>query len=238
MVDSIHLISSRRSYEFLPDDLRLTFLTQPDIAARLRDALLFQVLQITMPPATFGEVPVTFPPGLVLQYGTLKRGDRQVPLRFVHVEQRRIVIDLAGFPEDIDEVYDRLVHSIEGVTAADGTPVIGAAQRVRDYSELSCRMAIHPRKLTETLYPGALQDAQGRGETPATGVPYLGLRLIHPDQEFPGWVQGHADAYELSLRIGSPVADALWFSAAPLPYLKHVAHLERLEQVLLAISLP
>jgi hypothetical protein len=63
------------------------------------------------PIATFGEVSVTYPPGFVFAMGVWISQEKQIlPIRFIHFEQRRIVIDVVGPSSAITAIFEQLRH--------------------------------------------------------------------------------------------------------------------------------
>src|SRR5437588_505316 len=64
-----------------------------------------------------------------------------VPIRFLHFEQRRIVIDVAGRSSAIDAIFEQLRQALTQLHAADGSPTVGKHECVLDYSEISARFS-------------------------------------------------------------------------------------------------
>jgi len=92
------------------------------------------------PMATFGEVPATYPPGFVFDMGVWISEDKQIiPIRFLHFEQRRIVIDVAGPSSAITAMYEQLRHFLSGLQAPDGSPIVGEPERVLDHTTISAQ---------------------------------------------------------------------------------------------------
>src|SRR5947209_3127631 len=111
MLEQIKLLSSRRAYEFRPDDLRLSVLSVKPVQEQITQLFQFQTSIMGTPMATFGDVPVTYPPGFVFDMGVWISQNKQViPIRFLHFEQRRIVIDVAGPSFAITAIFDQLQH--------------------------------------------------------------------------------------------------------------------------------
>ena len=94
----VKVLTSRIGHEFTLDDLRLIMLSANAVMQNIVEAFQFRALAITTPQATFGPVPTTLPAGLVFQTGSwISPVDSQIiPIRFLHVELQRIVIDIAG----------------------------------------------------------------------------------------------------------------------------------------------
>src|SRR5260221_5979497 len=99
MLEQVKLLTSRRAYEFRPDDLRISMLSTKPVQEQIQQLFQFQTAMMGTPIATFGDVPVTYPPGFVFDMGVWISQDKQIiPIRFLHFEQSRIVIDVAGPP--------------------------------------------------------------------------------------------------------------------------------------------
>src|SRR5258708_28360188 len=96
MLEQVKLLTSRRAYEFRPDDLRISMLSTKPVQEQIQQLFQFQTAMMGTPIATFGDVPVTYPPGFVFDMGVWISQDKQIiPIRFLHFEQSRIVIDVA-----------------------------------------------------------------------------------------------------------------------------------------------
>src|SRR5579884_729070 len=108
MLEQVKLLASRRAYEFSPDALRLTTLSIELVQQQLRQLFSFQSSTVGSPIPTFGVVPASYPPGAVFNLGVWIYHEEQiVPIRFMHFEQNRIVIDVAGPSTAIDEIAER-----------------------------------------------------------------------------------------------------------------------------------
>src|SRR5215204_4310238 len=110
MPDRVRILSARRAYEFGRDDLRLTMLSSLEIRQRIQQQFNFEVAQVATPVQTFGPVPTSLPPGLVFDVGSarLPEGPSVLPIRFIHFEALRIVIDAVGPSASIDLVFDQI----------------------------------------------------------------------------------------------------------------------------------
>src|SRR5712692_10405927 len=134
MLEQVKILTSRRAYEFSPDALRLSSLCIQPVQQQIQRLFNFQSSVIGPPVASFGAVPSTFPPGIVFDIGAwIHQEEHIVPIRFLHFEQNRIVIDVAGPTVAIDGIADRLFHYLSGLQAADGSPIVGEPERVLDY---------------------------------------------------------------------------------------------------------
>ena len=227
MPENVKLISARRTYEFRQNELRLTMLSLATIRERIQEAFGFDTNEIQTPPAVFDTVPATMPPGVVFQVGGASLPDRTVvPVRFLHFEPRRIVIDVSGPSSALDLVFDQLKRELAEVRTPDGSLALGEPWRVWDYSELSGRMSFRLNKLfNERLLEHAKNlfssDGAAREARP------LGLRFISPDG--PGGVE-LPDIYTLEFGDASQLEEEIYTSRADLPTDRHLAWLEDLEQ--------
>src|SRR5260370_12251075 len=140
MLEQVKILTSRRAYEFTPDALRLSSVSIQPVQRQIQQLLNFQSSAIGSPMPMFGEVPTTYPPGIVFNLGAwIYQQESIVPIRFLHFEPNRIVIDIAGPTAAIDGIADRLFHFLSGLQAADGTPIVGEPVSVLDYSEITAQ---------------------------------------------------------------------------------------------------
>src|SRR6266849_877117 len=188
MLEQVRILTSRRAYEFGPDALRLSSVSIKPVQQQIQQLFNFQSSAIGTPMATFGEVPSTFPPGIVFNIGAWIHQEKLiVPIRFLHFEQNRIVIDVAGPTVAINGIADRLFHFLSGLQAADGSPVVGEPERVLDYSEISAQfpypldaMIIRPlrRLLNKTIHPGMDNKSMAM-------IPVLSVQAFPMDEVVP-----------------------------------------------------
>jgi len=232
------ILTSRRAYEFGPDEIRLTVLSTPGVVAYIQQMFNFQVAQIGTPPPTFGSVPVTTPPGLVFQMGVMTLADNSfISIRSLHFEQRRVIIDVAGPTADIEPIYEQLQAVLGEMRAADGTAVIGQSERTLDYSEASTHFSFAP----EAVLPPAIRDLFRRAlpsESAGSGrgialVPLIEVRTRPSDREY-GGANVEPQAFHLELRAGATPNSKVYYSAAPLASDAHLTLLQELEGILSA----
>src|SRR6185503_13027993 len=120
MLEEIKILSSRRAYEFRQDDLRLTMLSTKMVQQQFQELFQFQASMMGSPSPTFGDVPATYPPGFVFDMGVWVSPEQQpVPIRFLHFEQRRIVIDVAGSSESITAIFEQVKSFFSALHAPD-----------------------------------------------------------------------------------------------------------------------
>lgn len=241
MVTNVRFLSSRRSYEFGADAISLTLLSNQGVIQHIRDAFSFTVGQPGQPMETFGPVAASLPPGLIFDYGAVPfPEDSGTPIRFLHIEQRRIVIDLVGPSEAIDPTFQMLRDHLEGLRTFEGLPAIGEPEQVLDYSEITFTMSLEP----DVLLPAGLRPLfrkmlrRERAEDSATPsveallVPSFQVKLLPAHSEYPGYGLRTHDAVTLELRAGTDVSDGVFFSGAPLRSDEHLAVLNELADTL------
>lgn len=239
MPQDVKIISSRRAYEFRVDDLRLTMLSNAPAVRNIQSAFGFQGVALATPPSIFGTVPGTVPPGLVFQIGAwaAAEGDQVIPIRFLHVEPRRIVIDVAGPSTHINGIYADLMAVANQMTAPDGTPIIGEPAEILDYSELTARFEV----ALDAWVPVSMRDVIRRGlqldgKNANLGlVPTFTAEAVNNQEEYPGLTALSARYLQFALRAGSTPENPVYFSAAPLDSDAHLAYLNDLEQAIQSV---
>ncbi len=236
MAENVRLVSARRAYEFGPDDIRLTVLSMPAVTQHIQRAFGFQSAVIGTPQDTFGSVPLTIPGGVVCNFGMWPSEDGQTitPIRFLHFEPRRVVIDVAGQTSAIDQIYASLATMLAQFHAPDGSPALGQPQAVYDYSEIAARF---PFSLEAAIAPG-VRDVWSNlmrleDDLPsAVIVPQFSLQIQLHDEEYAGMVPSSRRFMQLALRAGTKPGDQTYYSAAPCGTTAHLAYLENLEALL------
>jgi hypothetical protein len=236
MLEQVKIITSRRSYEFGADDLRLSMLSVKPLQEQIQQLFHFQASTMGSPVATFGEVPATYPPGMVFDMGVWVSPEKQmVPIRFLHFEQRRIVIDVAGPSSAITAIYDHLRQFLAPIHAADGSPVISEPEQVLDYTEITARF---PFSLDAFIAPAVrnllsrISGIQGRRKNLIL-APTLAWQVQSANEELAA-VAGPNDtsSFSFALRSGTRPEEHIYFSGAPLDSDAHLAYLTELEAAL------
>src|SRR5580700_5669329 len=133
----MNILTARRAYEFAQDTLRLSALATPAFTQLVNQRFGFQFGNVAAPMATFGPVENVFPPGVVFNVGTYSDGQAITPIRFIHVEQRRIVIDVAGPTEMADVVFDEFRALANAIVLSVGQPAMGDPTGHLDWSDIS-----------------------------------------------------------------------------------------------------
>lgn len=231
----IKILTARRAYEFRPDDLRLSMASSVAVQQLLQAAFRFQAGQIGTPMQTFGPVANAIPPGLVLDYGSTQTPEgTPTPLRFMHFEPQRLVIDVAGPSSAIDWTFEHLQNVLDDTRSPDGSPIIGEPRTIRDYSEISVNYDFD----LEDLIDGPLLQLarKATSEEGRTVMPVsIRFRPVDPTQEVhpnrigqTGFSQGELFEY----RAGTKPGERVFFSASELSTEQHVAWLESLEREL------
>ncbi|HYT37071.1 MAG TPA: hypothetical protein VEL49_07785 [Ktedonobacteraceae bacterium] len=230
MLEQVKFLTGRRAYEFHPDDLRLSTICSKPVQDAIQALFSFQSSTIGTPMATFGEVPLTIPPGIVFNTGVWVSPEKTIAsIRFLHFEQRRIVIDVAGSSDALASIYEQLQLLLISVQTVDGLPLISTPESILDYSEISARFlfsldAIISRPLRKLLSRIAKESAL---------VPTLVSRPFSSKQQLSGTATiGDPQAFTLAPRAGTRLEDHIYFSSAPLDSEAHLSYLNELDTVL------
>src|SRR6266496_6255475 len=236
MLEQVKLLASRRAYEFRPDDLRLSTLSIKPVQEQIQRLFQFQTAVMGSPMPTFGEVPATYPPGFVFNMGTWISEDKQIiPIRLLHFEQRRIVIDVAGPSVAITTIYEHLRHFLSELQAPDGSPIVGEPEQILEHSVISAQFPFSIdtiftpplRKLfTRALNANASGEELALVSTIVTQKHPAGqeiTRLANPEESY---------ALTLGLRVGTKPEEHIYLSGAPLDSEAHLSYLNELEAIL------
>ncbi len=232
MLEQVKILTSRRAYEFSPDALRLSSISIQPVQQQIQQLFNFQSSMIGTPMSTFGAVPATFPPGIVFNIGAwIHQQEHIVPIRFLHFEQNRIIIDVAGPTGAIDGIADRLFHFLSGLQAADGSPIVGEPERVLDYSEITARFpypldAIFSKPLRRLL---SKTMSIGAGDKSMTMIPVVAIQAFPKDEVLPAVPSANdPHAFTFTLRSGTRPEEHIYFSSAPLGSEAHLAFLDEM----------
>src|SRR5258708_35651260 len=152
-----------------------------------------------------GELPTTYPPGIVFNLGAwIYQQESIVPIRFLHFEPNRIVIDIAGPTAAIDGIAERLFHFLSGLQAADGTPIVGEPVSVLDYSEITAQF---PYPL-DVIFSKPLRRVLGKtmgisvGNTSMTLLPSVAVQIA-PTNVVPSAVPSANDPHAFTFALPS-----------------------------------
>ncbi len=236
MLEQVKILASRRAYEFSPDTLRLTSLSIQGVQQQIQQLFNFQSFTIGSPIPTFGEVPATYPPGVVFNLGVwIYQEEHLVPIRFIHFEPNRIVIDIAGPSAAIDGIAERLFYFLSGLRAADGTSAVGEPERILDYSEISAHFsspldAIFPKSLRRLLSKTVSIDVDNKSKVI---IPTIALQAFPKDEVVRAIPSANdAHAFTFGLRSGTRSDAYIYYSGAPLDSEAHLGYLNELEALL------
>src|SRR5262249_41436956 len=226
-LDDIKFVTARRAYEFGPDQLRLSALCTPPVEERLRALFHFRIAAMGSPTPTFGEVPSVFPPGYVFDMGFwLSPEEVLVPIRFIHFEPERIVIDVTGKSDAITPIYDLLWEAVGSIQTPDGSTVIGKPANIREYTEISAHCAF---PFDALIAPGVRRILAARNEGMAL-IPTLAVHATDPKIAFAGMQP--AWAFNFAIRVSTRPEEQMCFSSAPLESDAHLEYLQELAQAL------
>lgn len=236
MPEQVKIITSRRAYEFSADSIRLSSLSIQPIQQPIQQLFSFQSSVIGSPLPTFGAVPATYPPGIVFNLGVwIHQEEHIVPIRFIHFEQNRIVIDVAGPTGAIDGIADRLFNFLSGLKAADGTPVVGEPERVLNFSEITAQFsysldAVFPRPLRKLL--SKIMDIDV-GKKSKEIIPTVAFQVFSMNEVISAVpTPNDAHTFTLALRSGTRPDEHIYYSGAPLDSDAHLSYLNELEEML------
>lgn len=232
MLEDIRFLTGRRAYEFRSDDLRLSTISTKPIQDAIQALFSFQSSTIGTPMATFGEVPLTFPPGVVFDTGVWKSPENKfASIRFLHFEQRRIVIDVAGSSDVLASIYEQLQLLLTRIQTIDGSPLIGKPENVLDYSEISARF---PFSLN-VIISRPLRELLSRLAKGSSLVPTLITQSFSSGQQLTGTANASDHrAFTLAPRANTRPEEHIYFSGAPLDSEAHLAYLIELETALIS----
>jgi hypothetical protein len=228
LLDDFKYFTARRAYEFRQDDLRLSILCTPPVEQALNNLFHFRTTAMGSPQPTFGDVPVVYPPGYVFDLGLwVSPQGEVVPIRFIHFEAQRIVIDVAGKSSALTPIYELVREAIAPIQTVDGSAVIGTPHTVRDYSEITAHCAF---SLDTILAPGvravvAKHFGMGRKETRAL-IPSFSAYLHEAGAVLENL--SPATGFNFGIRVGTRPDEHVCFSSAPLESDVHAEYLSDL----------
>lgn len=229
-MQDIKLLTSRRAYEFRPDDLRLSTLSIKPIQDAVQELFHFQSSAIGTPMPSFGDISITFPPGATFNIGFWHSPDNQfVPIRFLNFEPSRIVIDVAGSSTAITSIFEQLQNFLTEIRTSDDSPLLGKPERILDYSEISARFPF----LLDQVISQPLRNLFSRFFGESVIIPSLVLQPFSGGQKLTGSVNpSDPRSFTLASRSGTLPEDQIYFSGAPLDSDAHLRYLQDLEAIL------
>lgn len=238
MADSFKILSSRRAYIFGADDLKLTMLSIPFVVDQIREAFTFQVAGMGSPVPTFGPVPTTFPPGLAFNAGAwVGEGGPITPIRLLHFEAQRLVVDVAGPSSVIAPIFDRILTIAGQFEQSSGVPIIGEPQEILDYSEVSAHFSFD----LEGLFTDVARAHMGQvlsTEGPEAGTdliiaPTVQIHMRPRGQAYQGTSNADPTLLQLAIRAGTRPRDRIYLSSAPVNSDTNIRTLEELDTSML-----
>jgi hypothetical protein len=198
------------------------------VAQRVGAAFKFQMITVAKPMAFFGEVPDAVPPGLVYNVGSFRAQDgKTIPIRFLHFELARVVLDIAADSNYLDEAFSQLKAALTGLEAADGSPVLGPHEGTSDYSEVSCHLNFPVTRLLPGETNDALSAVVRDGQVL---VPAMVFSVQEPGPYDPP--QFASDQFTVQLRAGVDIAEQVYFTNGPVRSSEIKALLAKLERAL------
>lgn len=230
MVEPVSILSSRRSYEFQADEIKLSLLCIRGVVDAIKASFGFEYADITTPASSFGTVANTIPPGLVLALGVTPVPEGHgTAVRSIMIDSRRIVIDIPGPSSVIEPTFRRLKDLVADLRTPEGAPAIPDPHSQRDYSEL---VTHSPNLLNQLFNRSALQVISEaitlREDRPHELVGAARFRLQSVEEEYPGSSDVDSSNVNLDIRAGTKIDDGMVFSGAPLDSEAHLRLIDRL----------
>jgi hypothetical protein len=226
----VSVISSRRSYEFAQDDIRLTLLCSQPVVAFIKQSFKFELGNVASPMETFGPIAPTIPSGLVFNYGiSFEPEESGTAIRLLHFEQRRIVIDVVGPSSAIEPTFSRLRTILEDLRTPERHPAIVEPVSVRDHSEIRATLDFDPEQLVPSTVMSAAADILDASVHRI--VPVLTLRVSDSD-EYAGGGVPITQTCTLDIRAGTSVTDRIYYCSAPVDSDRHLRFLSKVESSL------
>lgn len=221
MIRDLQILGSRRAYEFAMDDIRLTMLSNAIVLNAIRKRFFFEAAVVGTPMATFGPVDATIPPGLVFNSGLSTTSENTgTPIRLLHIERTRIVIDIAGTSDEIAPVFEKLMEMVGQIRTDEGFPAVGKPFRHLDQSDVRGEIDFSfDRLLHPAIRDSVLRYGNQEGQV---AVPFIATRMMTPEGLYPGLVLDAPELFRLELRAGTQVSHGSLFSSAPLPSDAHI----------------
>jgi len=235
MLRDIQLLASRRAWEFAADAIRLSMLTSTGVINAVRESFQFSIAQVASPMETFGPIPAVIPPGLVFNYGLLPyTPEASAGVRFLHIEPRRVVLDISGPSAALQVGYDGLREILSELRTTEGDPVIGEPIRQLDVSEIRYRMDADLERLVIPEAWQVLRQHLGPDDSSIRFSPSLITSLLPSNELFQGRIPQASQQATLEMRFGTEPGDGVLFSSAPLTSDAHIEMLEALDRALSA----
>jgi len=228
VLDRLKIITARRGYVFHLDDIRLSVLCTGQIPNTIQQHFGFQAVGIGTPQRTFGEVPLTNPPGLVFNLGSVQPSEGvSTPIRFLHFEPQRIVIDIAGPSYVLDQVFEQVQNLLSQVQTLDGAPVLGEPIDTQNYSEVTARLGF---EFSELISRPLLEIAQQAFAEDVEDYRAFPVNMLFHVEESSAAIGQPAVGQSIQVRAGTRVDERIYFSATGLTSDENIAWLEALDE--------
>lgn len=225
-------LSARRSYEYRADEIKLSLLCIRGVVDLIKSSFGFELGEIMTPPATFGLVANTNPPGLVFGLGVTPFPEGQgTAIRSITVDSRRIVFDVAGPSSMIAPTFSRFREQLAELKTAEGAPAVPVPDHFREYSELVAHVpGLLPRIFNQPVQQ-VIADTVGISEgDPSRIASSARFRPLPLSEEYPGSSELDVSSFRLDMRAGTKIEDGMVFSGAPLDTDAHLSLIDRLSR--------
>ena len=235
MVSHVRLIAIRRSYEFAPDDLRLTIMSTFPVVQAIAEEFTFNDFDVERPPAKFGRVAATTPPGLVFSMGSLEVFSGElIAIRSIQVEPSRIVIEVAAPTGSADVVMERFREVVSRFHSPDGSPVLGDPSHVLDFSRISFGLDFEPSFVLRPELAELIEKwrAADRKSDQFVLVPSLTLHFVPKEGEVDWAELPPSLGFQFQLRGGATPDERVYYSSAPLDSDTHLRFVDQLEALM------
>jgi hypothetical protein len=226
------VVSARRGFDFVIDDVNLLMLSTPAVQSAMRESFGFSNVAVGQPPPTFGPVlPISGPGGVGLESGAATIDKHVIPIRFIYFEPTRVVIDIGAPSSFIDPVYQQVRKILDAFPSADNQPVLGKAMSVNDQSEISFRTTIDLSAAMPSGFLAIFMRYAPRLSPEVKWGASLALQPIRPSEAY----GLQPVQFGIETRLGTTPDQQVLYSAAPLDTDRHKKFLIDLEHELAAL---
>lgn len=176
-------------------------------------------------------------PVIVFRFGTLEIDKREISLPRLHIEPRKIVLDVEGTSSDAAAAYEAVVEEL--ATLADATsdrfmePVLQAYETVV-VSQLNFQATQLINPVLTEVANGMLQDAQAHGSATAVLTPSsvrFEVDYLMEDRVLSQYrIALNRKELTIGPRKGYPLTEQIYESQAPVDLDAHLEMLQNLEE--------
>jgi hypothetical protein len=229
----VAILGARRSYEFDPG-IRLDLLGNAYALEHLKQAFGFDYGAIVQPSETFGPVPSSIPPGLAFYYGVVQFPEAALtPVRFIHIEPKRLVLEVAGDSQVLDEVTRVLMERIETIEKASGSAILGEEVRVLEQSEIRFHGSFAPSALAPLVVQDSFSEVVFRHvKSNLSLAPGLTIKLVDLTRSYGSEIDHPSKSFVLEPASGFPPEQRIYSSVAPLSTVDHLTLLHQIDAAL------